>query len=71
MAVYWPTPGYKGRTFQLCVLTRCDFNFCIRSSPLRGEEKEEEKEQEKKGQIVHKNQKEEKEKKKSGYRIVR
>ena len=36
MAVYWPTPGYKGRTFKLCVLTRWDFNFCIRSSPLRG-----------------------------------
>ena len=25
----------KGRTFKLCVLTRWDFNFCIRSSPLR------------------------------------
>ena len=36
MAVYWPTPGYKGRTFKLCVLTRLNFNFCIRSSPLRG-----------------------------------
>ena len=36
MAIYWPTPGYKGRTFKLCVLTRWDFNFCIRSSPLRG-----------------------------------
>ena len=29
MAIYWPTPGYKGRTFKLCVLTRWDFNFCI------------------------------------------
>ena len=36
MAIYWPTPGYKGRTFKLCVLTRWDFNFCIRSSPLWG-----------------------------------
>ena len=36
MAIYWPTPGLKGRTFKLCVLTRWDFNFCIRSSPLRG-----------------------------------
>ena len=26
----------KGRTFKLCVLTRWDFNFCVRSSPLRG-----------------------------------
>ena len=30
MAIYWPTPGFK-----LCVLTRWDFNFCVRSSPLR------------------------------------
>ena len=36
MAIYWPTPGFKGRTFKLCVLTRWDFNFCVRSSPLRG-----------------------------------
>ena len=36
MAIYWPTPDFKGRTFQLCVLTRWDFNFCVRSSPLRG-----------------------------------
>ena len=35
MAIYWPTPGFKGRTFTLCVLTRWDFNFCVRSSPLR------------------------------------
>ena len=28
----------KGRTFKLCVLTRWDFNFCVRSSPLRGTE---------------------------------
>ena len=36
MAIYWFTPGFKGRTFKLCVLTRWDFNFCVRSSPLRG-----------------------------------
>ena len=38
MAIYWPTPGFKGRTFKLCVLTRWDrtLNFCVRSSPLRG-----------------------------------
>ena len=36
MAIYWPTPGFKGRTFKLCVLIRWDFNFCVRSSPLRG-----------------------------------
>ena len=36
MAIYWSTPGFKGRTFKLCVLTRWDFNFCVRSSPLRG-----------------------------------
>ena len=33
MARYWPTPGLKGRTFKLCVLTRWNFNFCVRSSP--------------------------------------
>ena len=37
MAIYWPTPGFKGRTFKLCVLTRLDFNFCVRSSPLQEE----------------------------------
>ena len=36
MAIYWPTPGFKGRTFKLCVLTRWDFNFCVRSSQLWG-----------------------------------
>ena len=36
MVIYWPTPGFKGRTFKLCVLTRWDFNFCVRGSPLRG-----------------------------------
>ena len=36
MAKHWPTPGFTGRTFKPCVLTRWDFNFCVRSSPLRG-----------------------------------
>ena len=35
MAIYWPTQGFKGRTFKLYVFTRWDFNFCVRSSPLR------------------------------------
>ena len=35
MAILWPTPSFKGRTFKLCVLTRWDFNFSVRSSPLR------------------------------------
>ena len=35
MAIYWPTPSFKGRTFKLCVLISWDFNFCVRSSPLR------------------------------------
>ena len=35
MALYEPAPGFKGRTFKLCVLIRWDFNFCVRSSPLR------------------------------------
>ena len=33
---YIPTPRVKGRTIKLCVLTRWDFNFYVRSSPLRG-----------------------------------
>ena len=36
MVLYWPTPGFRGRTFKLCVLTRWDFNFCVRGSPLQG-----------------------------------
>ena len=35
MAIYWLTPGCKGRTFQLCVLNRWDY-FCIHSSTLWG-----------------------------------
>ena len=35
--IYWPTPGFKGRTFKLCVLARWDFNFCVRSSPPQGQ----------------------------------
>ena len=34
IATYWPTPGFKGRTFKLCVLTRWYFNFCVYSFPL-------------------------------------
>ena len=37
MAIYWPTPGFKRRTSKLCVLNRWDFHFCVRSSPLRGQ----------------------------------
>ena len=36
MTTCWFTPGFKRKTFKLCVLTRWDFNFCVRSSPLRG-----------------------------------
>ena len=36
MAIYWPTPVFKGRTFKLCVVIRWDFDFCVCSSPLRG-----------------------------------
>ena len=35
MAIYWPTRGYKGRTFKVCVFNRWDFNFSVRCSPLR------------------------------------
>ena len=37
MAINWPTPGFKERTFKLCVLIRWDFDFCVRSSPLWGQ----------------------------------
>ena len=36
MAIFLPTPGFKGRTFKLCVLNRWDFYSCVRCSPLRG-----------------------------------
>ena len=36
IAIYWPIPGFNGKTFKLCVFTRWDFNFCVHSSPLRG-----------------------------------
>ena len=51
MAIFWPISGFKGRTFKLCDLTRWDFNFCVRSSPLRGRPIEELKQT-----IKHKNQ---------------
>ena len=28
--------SFEGRTFKICVLTRWDLNFCVRTSPLRG-----------------------------------
>ena len=39
MAIYWPTPGFKGRTYKLCALNGLNFNFCVRSSPQRGQQK--------------------------------
>ena len=35
MAIYWPTPGFKGRAFKLCILSRWDFNFCVRSRGVK------------------------------------
>ena len=35
MAIFWPTLGFKRRTFELWVLNRWDFHFCIRSTQLR------------------------------------
>ena len=38
MAMYCSTyiyTGFKEKTFKFCVLNRWDFNFCVRSSPLR------------------------------------
>ena len=32
--ISWPTPGFKGGTFKLCVLNRWEFNLCVHSSPL-------------------------------------
>ena len=48
MAIYRPIPGFKGRTFKLCVLTRKDFTFSVCSSPQRGRKKERKKRQKKK-----------------------
>ena len=39
VAIFWTTPGFKGRTFKLCVLIASDFNFCVCSSQLRGKER--------------------------------
>ena len=36
MPVYGPVPGFKGRTFEIWVLNRQVFNFCVRCTPLRG-----------------------------------
>ena len=48
LAIFSPTPHYKGRTFELWVLNRKILNFCVRITPLRGstEGKEEEEEEE-------------------------
>ena len=36
MATFWPTPGFKGKTFDSSGLsTERDPNFCVRSPPLR------------------------------------
>ena len=40
VAINWTSPGFKGRTFQLFVLNRWDFNFCVCSSPLAGQKTE-------------------------------
>ena len=35
MAIFWPTPDFKGKTFwQLWLLKRGDLNFCVPSTPL-------------------------------------
>ena len=39
MVMYWPAPGFKGRTFEPWVLDRWVFHLCIWSSPLRGKQK--------------------------------
>ena len=46
MAIYRPTLGFKGRAFKFCVLNSWDFNFCVRSSPLREGDRENEREEE-------------------------
>ena len=35
MAIYWPSPGFEGKTFKLCVLSRWDFSDkLVRSAGL-------------------------------------
>ena len=34
--IFWPTPGFKVIIFQLWVLNRWVFNFCVRCTPVRG-----------------------------------
>ena len=36
MAMCWPTQGFEGRTFELWVHNKWVFNFCVRSTPVRG-----------------------------------
>ena len=52
VAIYRPTPGFKGRPFKLSILTRWDFNFCVRRSLLRGRKEEEWKEGRKEDKLV-------------------
>ena len=35
MVIYWPTSGFKVRTFKLCLFVKWNFNFYVRSCPLR------------------------------------
>ena len=37
MAIFRPTPGFKGITFKLCVLIRWDLNSRVRSSSMWGQ----------------------------------
>ena len=34
-AIHGPVPGFKGRAFELWILNRWTFNFCVHSTPLR------------------------------------
>ena len=34
MAIHWPTPDFKGRTFELWALNRWVFNICVCSAPM-------------------------------------
>ena len=40
MAIHRPAPGLKWRAFELWLLTRWVFNFCVRSTPLQGDDRE-------------------------------
>ena len=36
MAIFWPTPGFNGKTCKLWDLNSWVFNFCVRSNSLAG-----------------------------------